>query len=128
MSYIRDSNRTVYTVGFKNGMFLMVWNPKRNGWEMPGGHIREGESLSDAATREYFEESGYTVDILALRDLGTCHVAAANIGKKPTGTVCEMDSRLFDKIPDELFFDRDEYVDVIAWAHNILTSFGKSTY
>ena len=39
-----DTDRTAYTVAFGPEGFLMVFNPKRNGWEMPGGHIREGES------------------------------------------------------------------------------------
>ena len=31
-----DTDDTIYTIAFKDGLFLMVWNPKRKGWEMPG--------------------------------------------------------------------------------------------
>ncbi|RCW76816.1 NUDIX hydrolase [Saliterribacillus persicus] len=39
---------------------LLIRGPKR-GWEMPGGQVEEGESLSDAAIRETKEESGIDI-------------------------------------------------------------------
>ncbi|KUP06908.1 ADP-ribose pyrophosphatase [Bacillus coahuilensis m2-6] len=41
---------------------LLIKGPKR-GWEMPGGQVEEGESLSAAAIRETLEESGILVEI-----------------------------------------------------------------
>ena len=43
--------------------FLLIKGPKR-GWEMPGGQVEEGESLTAAAIRETKEESGIDVEIL----------------------------------------------------------------
>ncbi|MDN5357287.1 MAG: 8-oxo-dGTP diphosphatase [Candidatus Methanomethylophilaceae archaeon] len=76
----------------------MVFNTKRNGWEMPGGKVEKGESIVDAAKREFAEEAGYEVNIVSVRDLGYCYVCAADLGGRVC--VCEMESRLFDFIPE----------------------------
>jgi 8-oxo-dGTP diphosphatase len=46
----------------KNEM-LLIKGPRR-GWEMPGGQVEEGESLSQAAIRETKEESGIDIEII----------------------------------------------------------------
>lgn len=44
--------------------FLFSYNEKRKGWEIPGGHIEDGESWKDACIREMYEETGATkIDI-----------------------------------------------------------------
>ncbi|MFA6641793.1 MAG: NUDIX hydrolase [Methanomethylophilus sp.] len=103
-----DTNQTVYTVAFHNGYWLMVWNPHRKGWEMPGGHVKEGESRLLAAKREFREESGFDVDIRDVHDLGYCYVFAGFLGDQVTG-VYEMLPKLFDEIPEHLSFTRKEY-------------------
>ncbi|AGI48429.1 ADP-ribose pyrophosphatase [Thermoplasmatales archaeon BRNA1] len=114
-----DTDDTVYTVAFQGERFLMVYNEKRKGWEMPGGHVREGESREDAAKREFLEESGYDIEIVEIRDLGPCRVCAAllkdRINPRP-----EMVAKLFCEVPDEIFFSREEYEDVVPWAWNAL--------
>ncbi|MCA0969236.1 NUDIX hydrolase [Halobacillus litoralis] len=42
---------------------LLIKGPRR-GWEMPGGQVEEGESLTDAAIRETKEESGVEIEIV----------------------------------------------------------------
>ncbi len=101
-------------MAFKDEKFLMVSNTKRGGWEMPGGKIDENEDIVEAAKREYAEEAGYDIDIISVRGLGHCWVCAANLGEKIC--LCEMESRLFDSIPEKLSFQREEYEDVVPWA------------
>ena len=111
-----EKQRTAYCVALKEGRFLMVYNPKREGWEMPGGRIESGETVEEAAKRECLEESGYDVRIVARRNIGYCDVCACILGEKVSD--CEMESRLFDTLPDKLSFDTDEYEDVIEWARS----------
>ena len=109
---------TVYTAAFRDGMFLMVYNAKRKGWEMPGGHIEPGETPEKAAEREFLEESGYAVTILGKKELDDCWVCAGTVGEKKRAG--EMRANLFPELPGELAFGRDEYVGVIAWARSVL--------
>ena len=113
--------RTAYAVAFDGDRFLMVWHPRRNGWEMPGGHVEDGETSAQAASREFLEEAGYRIEVLEARDIGYCDVCAAILGEKVTDE-CEMESALFSDIPEELSFDRAEYEDTIPWARSVVDS------
>ena len=107
--------RTAYAVAFCGERFMMVFNERRGGWEMPGGHVEQGETSEQAAAREFEEEAGYRIEVVAVRDIGYCDVCAAVI-KGSTGRPCEMRSELFSEIPDQLSFDREEYEDTVPWA------------
>ncbi|CAM4479128.1 NUDIX hydrolase [Paenibacillus tarimensis] len=52
----------VIVVNEKNEL-LLIKGPRR-GWEMPGGQVEEGESLSQAAIRETKEELGIDIEII----------------------------------------------------------------
>ncbi|MFT8727182.1 MAG: 8-oxo-dGTP diphosphatase [Liquorilactobacillus ghanensis] len=48
---------------------VLVENRKNPNWPgvvFPGGHVEAGESMTDAAIREVYEETGLTVDALQL--------------------------------------------------------------
>ena len=107
--------RTAYAIAFSGEQFLMVWHMGRNGWEMPGGHVEEGETSEEAAAREFLEEAGYEIEVVAVRDIGYCDVCAARLGKKVTDD-CEMESCMFTEIPEQLSFEREEYEDTVPWA------------
>ena len=109
---------TVYTVAFRDGRFLMVYNQKRRGWEMPGGHIEEGETPEEAAVREFSEESGYDVLIVEKRLLEDCWVCAGTVGEMTTSG--EMRAELFSELPGNLAFSEDEYLGVLIWARSVL--------
>lgn len=49
-----------FCVTIYNGELLLV-NNKSRGWELPGGHLDEGEQLKDALEREILEESGAVI-------------------------------------------------------------------
>lgn len=113
-----EKQRTAYCVIIRDGRFLMVFNPKRNGWEMPGGKIEPGETVEEAAERECLEESGYRIEAVARRNIGYCEVCAGRvIDRIPE---CEMESQFFESLPENLAFDTGEYEDVIAWAKGII--------
>ena len=111
---------TVYTVAFSGGEFLMVFNPKRNGWEMPGGKIERNESAVGAAEREYLEESGYAISVVSMKETADCHVCAAFLKDKRRDG--ELVSRLFSELPDDLAFERSEYGGVLEWARSAVKS------
>lgn len=115
-----DTRSTVYAVAFCRKGFLMVFNPRRGGWEMPGGHIKEGETPEQAAVRETLEESGFGIKVVATRDLGHCHVCAAVLDAEPADGNCEMESSFFSELPEKLSFPREEYMDTVPWARREL--------
>lgn len=43
--------------------FLLVYGKKSNKWGFPKGHSEHGETEIETATREFLEETGYTIDI-----------------------------------------------------------------
>lgn len=110
-----DTSGSVYAVAFRDSRFLMVYNPKRRGWEMPGGHIRVGERPEDAAKREFVEESGFEIKVVAIRDLGHCFVCAAELGDRVSRNG-EMEYLMFEELPEDLAFEREEYEDTVPWA------------
>ena len=86
---------------------------------MPGGHVKTGETRIEGAKREFEEESGWTVDIKEVRDLGHCRVCAGILGDRISADH-EMTARLFAELPDELSFPRDEYMDTVPWAKGVI--------
>ena len=61
LGYCDESEYTrVVCVCRYNGKYVFSFNKKRNGWEIPGGHIEEGETWKEAAKREVYEETGAT--------------------------------------------------------------------
>jgi 8-oxo-dGTP diphosphatase len=57
-------------VSNNNGDILMNCNPER-GWEIPGGRVKLGESLSQALVREIQEESGILARVSPLAAIYT---------------------------------------------------------
>jgi len=54
-------HNTVAVLVEKDGKFLLVKRsqpPRKGFWELPGGHVDEGESVTEAAQREAREEVG----------------------------------------------------------------------
>ena len=54
-----EYTRVVCVCKYK-GQYVFSYNKKRNGWEIPGGHIEPNETWEEAAKREMYEETGAT--------------------------------------------------------------------
>jgi len=55
----------------KDGAFLLVQHSYQRGWYLPGGGVKRGETLEQAARREAREELGATLDELRLAGIYT---------------------------------------------------------
>jgi 8-oxo-dGTP pyrophosphatase MutT (NUDIX family) len=111
---------------------LLIKGPRR-GWEMPGGQVEEGESLTQAAIRETKEESGIDIEILKFCGIfqnvekSICNTLffAKPIGGKPTITNESLETG---------FFPIDVALKMVTWKNfrkvieNCLKTKGKPFY
>ena len=107
--------KTVYGIALREEKFLMVYNPKRSGWEMPGGKVEEGESFEEGVIREFNEESGLTCIPITSRQVDDECVMFAGRIEKYEGKG-EMVWKEFSSLPSDLGFPKCEYEEQIAWA------------
>ena len=66
-----DLDASVKAVLHRNDMVLLIKNDK--GWDLPGGHVRQGENKASALVREIFEETG-----LNITDVYDVHMQSGN--------------------------------------------------
>ena len=89
-----------------NGKYVFSFNKKRNGWEIPGGHIEENENWEDAAKREVYEETGATkvkITPICVYKINTfallCYCEILEIGELPENLSYPNTYKiLFDKV------------------------------
>ena len=59
LGYCKDEELTIAVCVCKyKDKYIFSYNKKREGYEIPGGHIEEGETWEEAAKREIYEETG----------------------------------------------------------------------
>lgn len=105
----KDLKFVVICVRYR-GKLLLARHKDRTTWEMPGGHIEDGESSREAALRELYEETGIiTEDIAAICDFEVCddgrstydrlyYASVERLGELPQYEMAEI--RLFDDFPE----------------------------
>lgn len=107
----KEFTRVVCVSKYKD-KFVFAYNKKRKGWEIPGGHIEEGETWQEAAKREMYEETGATkikvipVSIYKISTYGLlCYCEIEEMGQLPKEYEMEQ-IRLSDTLPspEELTF------------------------
>jgi len=108
----------IYAIAFEGDRYLMVYHPRRKGWEMPGGRVEEGESIEEASVREFREETGQEFVPLASTSYKDGFIFAGRF--KVTGGNGEMRWGLFEALPSELSFPEVEYAEQVRWARDQL--------
>lgn len=101
------------TIPEQDGRILLTRrsiDPGRGLWTFPGGFVDFGESVTDAAVRETFEETGLKVDIRALHNVYSYPGAPVIIVYTArvlggTLTTCDENDRLEWVAPDEIRWD-----------------------
>jgi len=111
LGYCDETEYTrVVCVSKYKGKYVFCYNKKRSGWEIPGGHIEEGETWVDAAQREMYEETGATkikLFPIAVYKISTfallCYCEIEEMTELPKGF--EMEKVLLsDTLPDNLTY------------------------
>jgi 8-oxo-dGTP diphosphatase len=110
--------RFVYGIAFQGDDFIMVFHPRRGGWEMPGGKVEEGEDDVDAMKREFREEVGHEFRPIGRLELDDGAVFTGEMGAPQMKG--EMDWCAFSQLPEQLSFPKVEYAPLIEWARKQL--------
>jgi 8-oxo-dGTP pyrophosphatase MutT (NUDIX family) len=143
----------VYAVAFVNDMFVMVKNRLRDTWEMPGGKVEEGESELDAVKREFSEETALRFIPVAKTTLPGGVVffghaekmgrwpwpedrrdkrlsEKAELSEVPMSRTPKLaddvsEVSLFDKLPPDISFRRNEYERMLQEARSAFKKYIK---
>ena len=104
----KEYTRVVCVSKYKD-KYVFSYNEKRKGWEIPGGHIEEGETWKEAAKREMYEETGATkikvipVSVYKISTFGLlCYCEIEKMDDLPKYEMSKI--MLSDKLPDNLSF------------------------
>ena len=105
----KEYTRVVCVSRYKD-KYVFCYNKKRNGWEIPVGHIEDWETWEEAAKRELYEETGAT----KIKVTPVCVYKISTFGLLCYCEILEMDKlpeefemseiMLSDSLPDNLTF------------------------
>ncbi len=99
----------VICVARYNNKWVFCKHKQRDTWEIPGGHVEQGEDWQTAAKRELFEETGTTqatftpVGLYAISKYGlVCFAEIQSLGELPESEIEKIG--FFDSLPDNLTY------------------------
>lgn len=99
----------------KKGELLLIKGPRR-GWEMPGGQVEEGESISEAAIRETKEESGIDIEVVKFcgvyQSVSRCICNMLFLGKPVGGKLTTSSESL-----EVGYFSIEKAMDMVTWGN-----------
>lgn len=115
--------RFVYAIAFSGNKFIMIKNRKR-GWEMPGGRVKDGEDIDEAIKREFLEETGMTFESVSrlVKGDGTIYFGIAE-GNSSYSSEETSEVGLFDELPADLSFPKEEYEPLLKNALEMLKKY-----
>ena len=104
----KEYTRVVMAARYK-GKWIFCKHKDRTTWELPGGHIENGESWQVAAKRELYEETGASeadIEPVCIYKISSpsifCFADVKSLGKLPSFEIEKID--LFDDIPKNLTY------------------------
>lgn len=110
----------VICVSEYEGKLVLAKKKEKGTWEIPGGHIEEGETWEQALKREMYEETGATeieyepVSLYKISSYGIiCLVKIKKFEKLPDFEMSEIG--LFDTVPGNLTYPETHklFLDVV---------------
>jgi len=105
---VAESKLTYVVIGARLGeKWIFVRHRDRSTWEMPAGHIEEGESAGMAAARELYEEAGVTGSVMEHNsDYEVTVGSKTEYGRLYSAVVKEIESRLRFETEEIILLDR----------------------
>ena len=113
MDYPKHIVATGSLIQNKNNQILLV-KTERRGWEMPGGHVEEGEDIISALKREVLEEAGVTIKI---KKLAAVYSSISEPSKVIIDFISDYesgDTKANNEIIDARWFSKEEALENIT--------------
>lgn len=131
-----DKNLSNVTATFafvrdEEGKLLVLKNER--GWDIPGGHLNDGESILEATHREVLEESCVTIDNLKLYAIIMNGNTSMTVFTAEPNEVREFVQNEEDPTSDRTFMDIDDFMRVYSGGdknlmYNLIAKLPDSVY